>query len=60
MTSLLAVLLLGPAAHLRAGEESDSGSELSKVTFGEHWYGANLKPEDLKGRVTLLAFWGFG
>ena len=60
MTPLMALLLLGPAAHLRAGEDSGSGSELSKVPFGERWYGADLKPDDLKGRVTLLAFWGFG
>jgi hypothetical protein len=56
---LLMAGCLAPAAHLRADEDTNAGSELSKVTFGEHWYGTDFKPKDLKGRITLLAFWGF-
>jgi hypothetical protein len=44
------------------GEEpaaKGGGTDIEKVKLGEHWYGPDLKVEDLKGRVVLLEFWGF-
>ncbi len=41
-----------------AGDPTESKSVLGSVRFGEHWYGPKLGTEDLKGRVTLIDFWG--
>jgi hypothetical protein len=46
---LLSALLVSPAA---------LAGELEKVNLGEHWYGPNLKLEDLKGHVVLFEAWG--
>ena len=31
---------------------------ISDVKLGDHWYGPEWTPEDLKGRVVLYEFWG--
>lgn len=41
-------------------EDGDDGKELlSKVSLGEQWYGPQIEVGDLKGRVTLIEFWGY-
>ena len=61
MRKVMPLLVLGmvPAAALRAEEEASGEAELSKTTFGEHWYGPDVSPENLQGRVTFVVFWGF-
>ena len=64
MRSLTAILLmlglsLAPAKSTFAEEESSGSAELAKVSLGTHWYGPEVNAEDLKGKVTLLVFWGF-
>ena len=56
---LLMAMGLAPAVGLRAAEEASGEAEITKMSLGEHWDGTDFKPEDLKGRITLVAFWGF-
>ncbi len=44
-----AVLLLAAAA---------GAATIDDFTFGETWWGDAYKPEELKGRVVLVDFWG--
>ncbi len=41
-----------------AGDPTGSKSVLDSVRFGDHWYGPKIGNDDLKGRVTLIDFWG--
>lgn len=51
--------LFGAALLMRGEEGSTAESLLSKVKLGEHWSGPQLDVGDLKGRVTLVEFWGY-
>lgn len=62
MKRILMILALGavaPVFFAIAGEESSESANLSKVRLGDHWFGSQMTNDDLKGRVTLLEFWGF-
>ena len=51
-TALTAICALLPLA------AAEAAANLKDVKLGEHWYGTELKNEDLKGRVVLMEFWG--
>ena len=51
-TALTAICALLPLA------AAEAAANLKDVKLGEHWYGPELKNEDLRGRVVLIEFWG--
>ena len=36
-----------------------SAVSIEDFTMGETWWGDTYKPEDLKGKVVLVAHWGY-
>lgn len=52
---LVVVLASGLPAPRAEGEDPPRVQELA---LGEHWYGAQVAPEDLEGKVVLFVLWG--
>ncbi len=51
-TAALALTLLAPAA-------AASATTLDDLRLGEVWYGDPVTPDQMKGRVVVVEFWGF-
>jgi len=55
------LLILGSAFWARADEgqgEADPDATTARIKIGTHWFGAEVKKEDLAGKVVLLEIWG--
>jgi cytochrome oxidase Cu insertion factor (SCO1/SenC/PrrC family) len=59
--ALAALLVFGSAFHARADEgqgEADPNATTAGLDIGTHWFGAEVKKEDLAGKVVLVELWG--
>ena len=54
-----AVLAVATVAVLPdAGEPAQVDAHIRDLNFGSYWYGAQVEPNDLKGKVVLVEIWG--
>lgn len=54
------LVLAGTALFLLAQAASAfAGQTLADLSYGNLWYGSDIKPEALKDRVVVVDFWGF-
>ena len=51
-------LSLLPAFVVAQAPPAQGDASVSDLKLGAHWFGPDLKTEDLKGRVVLVEFWG--
>ena len=60
LLALLLVLgLIGPAAAEEGVSPGDtSKSTIAQLQLGEYWYGRQIEPADLTGKVVLVVLWG--
>lgn len=63
--TLLLAGALGYGALIASGEDGGPGdvsatstSTIDGIGFGTHWFGPEIKTEDLRGKVVLLEIWG--
>ncbi len=40
------------------GEPVQVDAHIRDLNFGSYWYGAQIDPNDLKGKVVLVEIWG--
>ena len=58
---LASLVILGTAFWARAGEgqgTAEPNSTTDRLDIGTYWFGAEVKKEDLAGKVVLLEIWG--
>ena len=54
-----AVLAVAAVAVLPdAGQPAQVDAHIRDLNFGSYWYGAQIDPGDLKGKVVLVEIWG--
>ena len=55
------LFILSTAFWARAGEgqgPAEPNCTTARLNIGAHWFGAEVKKEDLAGKVVLLEIWG--
>ena len=55
------LLILGSAFWARADEgqgTAEPDATTARLNIGTHWFGAEVKKEDLAGKVVLVELWG--